>query len=147
MEQANNQPPIVEVVAAQAPIRYASFGIRFVAIFIDMIILEVAVLVGKVLLGGSAPALSSSLGLVLTWGYNIFMINNYQATLGKKAVGICVVSEESGDLTLGQIILRETILKSVSIILFLGYIVLGFVKKNQALHDKIAGTVVVYKNK
>jgi type II secretory pathway pseudopilin PulG len=75
------------------------------------------------------------------------MTHKYQATLGKMAVGIKVQSEEGADATLGKIILRETLGKILSMItIFIGYIMAAFTGKKQALHDKLASTVVIYKD-
>lgn len=60
-------------------------------------------------------------------------------------MGIQVVSETAEPLTFGKVVLREVVGKIVSGITFgIGYIMAGFTKKKQALHDKIAGTCVVY---
>lgn len=71
----------------------------------------------------------------------------YQATLGKMAVGVKVTAEGGEEAGLGKIILRETAGKIISAItLSVGYIMAGFTKKKQALHDIIAQTTVVYKS-
>jgi type II secretory pathway pseudopilin PulG len=62
-------------------------------------------------------------------------------------VGITVKSEDFQHLSLGRVLLRETIGKFVSeIILCIGYIMAGFTAKKQGLHDKFARTVVIYKD-
>jgi type II secretory pathway pseudopilin PulG len=74
------------------------------------------------------------------------MTNTKGATLGKMALGLKVQSVNGGKLSLGKIITRETIGKILSaIILLIGYMMAGFTQKKQALHDKLAGSVVVYK--
>jgi hypothetical protein len=85
--------------------------------------------------------------IALAWSYFIVMTKKYGATLGKKAFGLEVRSDKSESLSWGQVILRETIGKIVSyIIIYIGFIMAGFTGRKQALHDKIAGTVVVYKD-
>jgi len=65
------------------------------------------------------------------------------ATLGKMALRLKVVKTE-GELDWVTIILRETIGKFVSgIILGIGYLMVAWDPKKQALHDKIAGTYVI----
>lgn len=98
----------------------------------------------------------------------------YGATIGKRLVGIRVFSDELNQLTLSRIILRELVGKAVPFVLifiglagglysqalpilgiiflpiaFIGYVSIlltAFTKRKQALHDKIAKTVVVYKD-
>lgn len=65
-------------------------------------------------------------------------------TLGKKACGIRVVDESLRPLTPGQAFGR-TFGEIVSgLILCIGYIMVAFDGRKQALHDKMAGTVHVY---
>ena len=144
-------------------IRYAGFWIRYVAVFIDGLVIGIPVWITYFV---SAFVLISSVGIdniknisfltkilvqfpgtLIAWIYYVLMTKKYGATLGKKAVGIRVVSDKSKNLTWGQVILRETIGKIISaIILYVGYILAGFTGRKQALHDKIASTTVVYNN-
>ena len=141
--------------AEQVPVKYAGFWIRWAAVFIDGIVLFfigffVGLILGIVgaLLGvpeSIVTIISQIFGILTSWAYYIFMTYNYKATLGKKAVGIKVFSENLEKPKLGQIILRETVGKIVSYLtLMIGYIMVGFTDKKQGLHDKIADTVVVY---
>jgi Tfp pilus assembly protein PilE len=69
------------------------------------------------------------------------------ATLGKMMVGITVKADDFQKLSFGRVLLRETIGKFVSsIILGIGYIIAGVTQRKQALHDKFAHSVVVYKD-
>jgi uncharacterized RDD family membrane protein YckC len=158
--EVSYQPPVADQPIMQtqstAEIKYAGFWIRWVAGFIDGIVLQVVGFIGGFMIGfvlaiagmtKITPFISGFFGLILGWGYNIFMIHKYQATLGKMAIGVAVISEEGNQLSLGKIILRETLGKILSVItLFIGYIMAGFTAKKQALHDKIAGSVVVYRD-
>jgi uncharacterized RDD family membrane protein YckC len=153
-----SQPVAQSVVAGMAPVapqmqvRYAGFWIRFVAAFIDGLILSIPQAIVRVFVtvanfGTMYVIASNVLSFLITWAYYVFMTNNYQATLGKKAVGIMVISSKPERLTLNQVLLRETVGKIVSALtIAIGYIMAGFTEKKQALHDMIAGTVVVYKD-
>lgn len=130
-------------------VKYAGFWIRFVAAIIDSLVLMIPqIVVSGVLSITLRDNLISQLASYLVmWTYYIWMTNKYQATLGKKAVGIRVLSDKSEKLTLGQIILRETVGKLISMFtLLIGYIVAGVTARKQSLHDKIASTTVVYNN-
>ncbi len=67
------------------------------------------------------------------------------ATLGKRAMGIRVVGENGEEhISFARICLRELVGKPISIlILGIGYLMLLWDAKKQALHDKMAKTVVV----
>jgi len=114
-------------------LRYAGFWIRFLAGFIDTLPFLIIALV-----------FNRSLGEFSYIIYVILMTKIYQATLGKMAMGIKVVSENSENLTWGQVILREIVGKFVSGIIFnIGFIMVGFTERKQGLHDKIAKTLVI----
>lgn len=142
-------------------VKYAGFWIRWVANFIDGIVIGIPIFIVAFAIGFSSIITSGAedekstglnlmirvVGAMIGWTYFILMTNKYQATLGKMAVGIKVISDKSENLSLGQIMLRETVGKFLSIItLYIGYMMAGFTERKQALHDKFAGTLVIYKN-
>ncbi len=141
-----------------APIKYAGFWIRFVALMVDSVILFLPSLIFSSFLGFITIALGLSgnmgfsifqsfLSMILYWVYFILMTHYVGATLGKMLVGITVRSDVNGKLSLGRVILRETIGRLASvIIIFIGYIMVAFTPKKQALHDMIAHSVVIYKD-
>lgn len=116
---------------------YAGFWTRFVAMIIDTIFF---VGVGFLL----PENLQFLVGAALLV-YTVVMLKRFDgATLGKRVMGIKVVSATGGSLTIGQILLREVIGKFISnITCFIGFVIVVFTKKKQALHDMIANTVVI----
>jgi uncharacterized RDD family membrane protein YckC len=141
---------------------YADFWIRFVASFIDGIILNVlgsiigfmiGIIVG-ISAGGrgdtgvlvTAQTLGFLAGAIITWLYQAFLeSSSRQATLGKQAMGI-VVTDLNGDrISFGKATVRSFSKYLSAIILLIGYIMAAFTEKKQALHDIIAGTLVVKK--
>ncbi|HBI17250.1 MAG TPA: RDD family protein [Candidatus Moranbacteria bacterium] len=153
----NNPAPLVsEPVTnnenvSQSQVKYAGFWIRFVAVIIDGIIVFFIslplIVIFKFVLSIESSGFLNLLSSLISWGYYIYMTDKYQATLGKKAMGIMVVDESLAKASLGNIVLRETVGKIVSaIILLIGYIMAAFTSKKRALHDLIAGTVVIYRN-
>ena len=78
--------------------------------------------------------------------YGAFMESSkYQATVGKLAVGIKVTDQNGGKLTFVKALLRH-IGKIISgMVIFIGYLIALFTEKKQALHDFIAGSIVVKK--
>ena len=125
--------PYSEKESQHAYVIYAGFWIRFLAAFIDALLFSIIALVVNRRLGEFSYII-----------YVVLMTKIYQATLGKMVVGIKVVSENSENLTWGQVILREIVGKFVSGMVFsIGYIMVGFTERKQGLHDKIAKTLVI----
>jgi uncharacterized RDD family membrane protein YckC len=144
--------------------KYSGFWVRGAAYIIDgfvagilamIIAVPVAIIIGvvTVMIGSDflimvGQFFTSILGLLVVWGYFIFMTHKYQATLGKMAVGVKVHTDDGvGKMTLGKVVLRETVGKFVSNLFFgIGYIIAAFTQKKQALHDFIASSTVTYKD-
>jgi len=149
-ELQNSNQEGASPAAPQAQVKYAGFWIRWAAYFIDCLVLFIpqAIINGVFSIAnfGAMQKVASSLaGFLLVWAYYVYMTNNYQATLGKKALGLKVFSDKLERPTLNQVLLRETVGKIVSMLtLLIGYIMAGFTDRKRALHDMIASTVVVY---
>ncbi len=131
----------------EQPVKYAGFWIRWVAAFVDGLIVGIASLPLRLLFGivlSDMPSainsiLQSVIGFGLLWTYYVFMTHKYQATIGKKLVGIEVRAVDGvGKAALGNVVIRETVGKLISsVVLYIGYIMAGFTSKKQALHDMI----------
>ena len=68
-------------------------------------------------------------------------------TLGKMAVGIRVVNNRGTKPGLARAALRESLGKAIStLVLLLGFLWAIWDSRNQAWHDKLAGTYVVSSN-
>ncbi|MEB3310926.1 MAG: RDD family protein [Snowella sp.] len=87
------------------------------------------------------------LGVVIKWLYFvIFEASPLKATLGKLLFGLVVVDNEGYKISLKQANKRYWA-KVVSIsTLYIGYCLAGWTKKKRALHDMIAGTLIVKKD-
>ncbi|MNO45805.1 RDD family protein [compost metagenome] len=87
--------------------------------------------------------------LMFGWLYFTLMESSkWQATLGKMALGIVVVDElYDTRISFGKANKRYWSKMISSLIIFIGYIMVFFTQERQALHDKIAGTHVVDKEK
>ncbi len=77
--------------------------------------------------------------------YSIMESSNSQATLGKMAMGIKVTDMQGGRLDFTSAFLRNLCKLISDFTMFIGYIMAGFTEKRQALHDLIAGALVVKK--
>jgi uncharacterized RDD family membrane protein YckC len=141
--------------------RYGGFWIRFVAAFIDGVLVSVVIFPIAMIIGGAIGAASalgrSSTGFGLpiaamfinfvfslgaSWLYEAAMeSSSKQATLGKMIFGMKVTDLQGNRISFARATGRH-FAKYLSSILLIGYIMAGFTEKKQALHDMIAGTLV-----
>ena len=71
------------------------------------------------------------------------MIKKFSWTIGKRILGLRVISAEKRKISWGQSILRELMFNIGFNVLGLGSLWIAFDKKKQGWHDKIAGTYVI----
>lgn len=142
---------------------YAGFWKRFAAYIVDIIIINIGVLIFIFiwalfelflnLIGLEQKTKEMVLGLLgvpiylsIPWlYYTLLETSKYKATLGKMAVGIIVVNENYSKISFARANARYWS-KILSCILLIGFIMAGLTRKKQALHDCIAGTIVIKKN-
>ena len=125
-------------------------GCLIIAFFI-----VVLALVAVVSTSGHAPVenLTVWLGplvilLVLTWLYFAGLESSaWQATLGKRAARLQVTDRMGRRLSFGRATGRFFAKVISTIPLLIGYLVAAFTPRKQALHDLIAGTVVVKRSR
>jgi uncharacterized RDD family membrane protein YckC len=134
---------------------FAGFWLRLVAAIIDGVILNVVQVPITLALGGGpfshdrqnpgAAMGGSLLSIVIAWLYSALQeSSSAQATLGKRAVGIIVVDERTGEqISFAQATGRHFAKIISSCILLIGFIMAAFTQKKQALHDIMAGTLVL----
>ena len=154
-------------------VRYAGFWLRFVAHLIDGLILGVgvfALVIPLLFLTGLVAALERlpeqldgqpnpaaiaailslvftfvAVGILLQWlYYAYFESGEKQATWGKQALGLYVTDCAANRVSFGRASGRFFAkIISALIPLWIGYIMAGFTEKKQALHDMIAGCLVL----
>jgi uncharacterized RDD family membrane protein YckC/RNA polymerase subunit RPABC4/transcription elongation factor Spt4 len=124
-------------VVAEAEVEYMGFWIRVVAAIIDGVLLSVAgYVLGLIGLG--------FFSFFIGWVYAVLFIGLKGQTIGKMALSIQVVDAEGNVPGIGRAILREIIGKFVSaIVIFLGYLWVGWDRQKRGWHDHIAGTYVI----
>lgn len=147
-----NQPR--EAFVAQVPVTYAGFWKRFLAVFLDWLVLliptaVVGFLVGIVFaVGGAESSTLESVGrlfgALIAWLYFALMESSaMQGTLGKKALGIKVTDQNGERISFGKATGRH-FGKIISALIFgVGFIMAAFTQKKQALHDMMASCLVV----
>ena len=81
---------------------------------------------------------------VICWLYFALMESSgWQATLGKRMLGICVVTEAGERISFKRATIRFFAKGLSAFIFFLGFIMALFTARSQALHDMIAETLVI----
>lgn len=75
--------------------------------------------------------------------YSIMEASKFQATLGKMALGLKVTDMNGQPIDFPKSLLRNLAKIVSGMLMMIGYIIAGFTEKKQALHDMIAGALVV----
>ena len=156
-------------------VRYAGFWLRFVAYIIDSFILQFAgfilalPFVGAIIFSAFRIAstegefnqetlmgITGIIGAVFTlilltavagWLYFALMESSKtQGTLGKMALGLKVTDMDGNRIGFGRATGRYFGKIISGMIMYIGYIMAGLTEKKQALHDMMAGCLVVRKN-
>lgn len=124
--------------------RYAAFWSRFLAWLIDSIILSI---IGSLLgffLGRKAGAIAIVISIVVNWLYfAILESSDQQATLGKQALGLVVTDMNGEPISFARATGRYFAKFLSGLVFLIGYIMAAFTEKKQALHDMLAGTLVI----
>jgi len=141
--------------------RYAGFWIRVLASLIDWILAQIAIIIIVVPLAfvlgasmadtssaeeieASGEALGTILGIFVQWlWFTIPESSKWQATIGKKLLGLKVTDEAGRRIGFGRANGRYWSKILSGLILCIGFIMVAFTDKKQGLHDKIASTLVV----
>jgi uncharacterized RDD family membrane protein YckC len=124
----------------------AGFWIRFLAIFIDGVILFVIQLIIASILGSSTSG-RSGIGTLLGLIYYVYFWSSASPwpgqTIGNKLLNIRVIKTDGSDLSLVVALIRYVGLVISILVIFIGVIWVAFDPNKQGWHDKIAGTYVV----
>jgi len=155
-------------------VEYAGFWLRFLAYIIDNVVIGTAavmILIPLIFLTGLGAFLSKifadqdiddmgafmlvgivflleTISLVVTWLYHAWMESSeWQATVGKRVLGLVVTDAAGQRISFGRATARHFSKIITNMVpLAIGYIMAGFTEKKQALHDMIAGCLVLRRN-
>jgi uncharacterized RDD family membrane protein YckC len=138
---------------------YAGFWLRFAAYLIDTLILgvvfvPVGFVIGIVMAANGSDETSELMPVVnmginggsimAGWLYSSLLeSSSWQGTVGKKLVGIRVTDLNGYPISFGKATGRYFGKILSSMICLVGFIMVAFTEKQQALHDQLAGTLVV----
>jgi uncharacterized RDD family membrane protein YckC len=157
--------------AAVPRVEYAGFWVRFLAFLIDNAVMGIGfvlILIPLIFLTGLGGFigeihpnedmndvgifmlfgllfLAATVSLLLTWLYHALMESSeWQATLGKKVLGLVVTDMAGRRVSFGRATGRHFAKIITNMVpAFIGYIMAGFTERKQALHDMIAGCLVL----
>jgi uncharacterized RDD family membrane protein YckC len=131
---------------------YAGFWKRVGSYIIDLVILVAVMLplgfLLNPLVGGFDETGASILGglIELTLSilyFSLFESSRMQGTPGKRALGVAVTDLHGQRLTFARALGRNVARILSGLIFLIGYIMVAFTARKQALHDMIAGTLVI----
>ena len=138
---------------------YAGFWIRVLAYILDSLIMSIVfvplgMVIGLLMVGSGVDENSPEMQLVnlstngisilAGWLYFGFLESSpWQASIGKKALGLIVTDMNGNRISFGRASGRYfgTILSGM--ICFIGFLLVAFTEKKQGLHDLLAGTLVL----
>lgn len=151
-----------DAAAAPAPVIYAGFVRRWAAFLLDGLILGAINLVLIVVLAlafglsilhlGGQPNPDADAWLLLIYPlcfavallyYALQESSAQQATLGKRALGIKVTDLKGRRISRGNAVGRWFAAALSYLTLYIGFLMAAFTERKQALHDMVAGTLVV----
>ena len=136
---------------------YGGFWIRVLAYVIDYMILQVAtsVLMAVGIVGalgvGEVSDMAAGVGLLGFYGLSIVLnwlcfalleSSKYQGTIGKQALKLVVTDERGDRISFGRATGRYFAKILSTMIMLIGFMMVGWTQKKQGLHDMICGTFV-----
>ena len=138
----------------------AGFWIRFVAYIIDVLVLGIVVIViffVAALLAGFSMGVAG-LGIILAipaliltgWLYEALLTSGpHGATLGKRVVGLRIVRADGAQLSFGRATARYFLKAMITplVPLAIGYLMAAFTSGKRSLHDFMADTLVIYRDR
>jgi uncharacterized RDD family membrane protein YckC len=155
-------PGQLPATGAADGVRYAGFWIRFLAYFIDAIIINIVVAIisfaAGALIGLAGNGLHDSekvasiaggvgaiIGLICVFAYYVvFCSGRWQATPGKRMLGIHLITV-GGEKVGGWLALGRYLAYIISSLPFgIGFFMIGWNEEKKGLHDMICKTRVIY---
>ena len=143
-----DQPPPL----AGAGLPYGGFWVRLAAHFVDGFIIGIGMVVIAFIfilaVGMQSPVDETSnlltlVMIVMSQVYHAYFISSAKmATPGKRLCGLYVTDLEGHRLSFGRALWRNIAALFSYLTLYIGFIMAAFTERKQALHDKIAGTLV-----
>jgi len=124
-------------------LEYAGFWRRFVAFFVDSLILGCfsAFFIGMFF--ANSPQVGSIITSIFAVGYILVFWTLGGQTPGKLVMKVTIVKTDGNDISIKTAILRLIGYIISTILILTGHLMIAFNGRKQGLHDKIAGTYVI----
>jgi uncharacterized RDD family membrane protein YckC len=148
-----------QLAPAESPVVYAGFWLRVVAALVDSLAMFIPFCIVAFIVTVIVKLVSTTRGyepatvilavfppvaIVATWLYFAVMeSSSWQATLGKKLLGIYVTDTKGQRLSLSRATGRTFAKYLSSMTAGIGYLLCGFTERKQALHDLVASCLVL----
>jgi uncharacterized RDD family membrane protein YckC len=146
---------IREGISPRAELTYGGFWIRFLAKFLDGIVMQVVALGLRFVLGlifdpttQAAPFLIVDwiVSLIINASYATYFVGKFGATPGKLACRLRIVMADGSPVTYMRAFARHFAEILSSITLGIGYIMAAFDDEKRTLHDRVCDTRVIRLN-
>lgn len=133
-------------------VEYATIGNRFLALFIDSLIIGLVVGIIVAAISAAIPTPPPTQGNTTNSGisfivgliyYSVFLLQWNGQTPGKRVMKVRVVKADGSALTFADVFIRYIGYYLNSIVLLIGWIWAFFDPRRQGWHDKMARTYVV----
>lgn len=125
-------------------VKYASNLYRYAASSLDGLITAILGFIFALILTSNEPETGGNLISLFSLIYSVLFVKLKNATPGKRFFGLEVRMEDGSSISWLRAILRETVGKILSVVVFmLGFIWILFDKRRQGWHDKLAKTIVI----
>ena len=144
-----------EGISPTGDVTYAGFWIRFLAKFVDGILLQVVGFGVRLLLSlVMEPSDQPGPFFIINWivsvligaGYSMYFVGKFGATPGKMACRLKIIMADGGKVTYLRALGRHFAEILSSITLGIGYIMAAFDEEKRSLHDRICDTRVIRLN-
>lgn len=137
---------------------FAPFFPRLAALLLDDLVLAAALFLPRLIVWGAAlggaealthrvlfhHTLSAVIFYLLRSAYFVALTYTSGCTLGKRAMGLKVVTADGGRCRFFDVLYRETVGRYLSGILCIGYLLAVGDGEHRALHDRICDTRVIW---
>jgi uncharacterized RDD family membrane protein YckC len=143
---------VKEGIEPRGEMEYAGFWIRFVAKFVDGVIVGIP---GYAIQFGASAMFqepeTAMIAFFIAWlisfsiqlGYSLWLTGKYGATVGKMACGLRVVTPNGSKISYGVACGRFFAEILSGLIIYIGYIMAAFDEEKRSLHDRICNTRVI----
>jgi uncharacterized RDD family membrane protein YckC len=119
---------------------------RVVAVIIDIVLIGIVTsAIGGVFAQVRLGTVGSLIGLVISFGYYIYLEGTYGQTIGKMALDIVVVTEDGQHIDYRPAAIRTIlrIIDALPVFYLVGFVLVLVTDRKQRLGDMLADTIVV----